>query len=190
MKKLVLIGMMLLIILVIIGPVTLAADGTGEYLKVQEPQYASPSGFSVFAYVLSLLFTFGVVLALAYFTSKFWGGKLNQITKNNNSKVLRTLSLGPHRAVYVIEFVGEYLVLGVTDHNITLLHKITSQEQIDQLKSQTAPAESEKFELVLRKQLNALKGMSHKFPNVFGAESDTPLDLTQQKNHETDVEKR
>lgn len=189
MKKFMLIGMMLLFILIIIAPLTLAADGTGEYLKVQEPQAASPSGLSVFAYVLSLLFTFGVVLALAYFASKFWGGKLNQFTRNNNNKVLRTLSLGPHRAVYVVEIVGEYFVLGVTDHNITLLHKVTSQEQIEQLKAPAPSTDSDKFELVLRRQLNSLKDMSHKFPGVFGFEQ-PPTEFDQPKNHSTDVEKR
>lgn len=190
MKKFMIIGMILLLILVIIAPVVVAADSTGEYLKVQNPQYASPSGFSVFAYVLSLLFTFGVVLALAYFTSRFWGGKLNQLTKNNNNKVLRTLSLGPHRAVHVVEIVGEYFVLGVTDHNITLLHKITSQEQIEQLKAQDMLAEVTKFELVLRQQLNSLKDMSYKFPNVFGSEPQRPVDSNQLNDHSTDVEKR
>lgn len=190
MKKFLLIGAMLLVILIIIAPITLAADGTGEYLKVQEPQAASPSGFSVFAYVLSLLFTFGVVLALAYFTSKFWGSKFNQLTKNNNNKVLRTLSLGQHRAVCVVEIVGEYFVLGVTDHNITLLHKITSQEQIEQLKTQTVSNDSEKFELVLRRQLNSLKDMSSKFPGIFGSEPQIPPDVTPPKNHSTDAEKR
>ena len=189
MKKFMLIGMMMLFILIIIAPFTLAADGTGEYLKVQEPQAASPSGLSVFAYVLSLLFTFAVVLALAYFTSKFWGGKLNQLTKNNDNKVLRTLSLGQHRSVCVVEIAGEYLVLGVTDNNITLLHKITSQEQIEQLKAANVSNDSDKFELILRRQLNSLKDMSHKFPGVFGSEQQPP-ESNQTKNHSTDVEKR
>jgi flagellar protein FliO/FliZ len=191
MKKFLLIGMMLLIILVIIAPITFAANGTGEYLQqVQEPQSASPSGFSVFAYVFSLLFTFGVVLALAYFTSKFWGSKFNQLSKNNNNKVLRTLSLGQHRAVYVVEIVDEYFVLGVTDHNITLLHKITSQEQIEQLKAQNVSTNSENFEVILRRQLNSLKDMSSKFPGVFGSEQQIPSDANPSKNHLTDVEKR
>lgn len=188
MKKFMLIGMMLIFILLVIAPVTLAADATGEYLQVQEPQYAATSGFSVFAYVFSLLFTFGVVLALAYFTSKFWGGKLSQFTKNNNNQVLRTLSLGQHRAVYVVEIAGEYFVLGVTDHNINLLHKITSKEQIEQLTAPNLSSDAETFELVLRRQLDSLKNMSHKFPNVFGSEP--PAESNQQKNNPTDVEKR
>jgi flagellar protein FliO/FliZ len=180
---------MLFFVLMVIPSVVLAADGTGEYLK-QEQQYSGSSSLSVFSYVLSLLFTFGVVLALAYFTSKFWGGKLSQFTRNENQKVLLTLPLGHNRAVYVVEIVNEYFVLGVTDQNISLLHKITSLEQIEQLKAQMIPDKTENFGLIFRNQLHSLKHMSHKFPVVFGDDESTDTALNHTKNQSNDSEKR
>ncbi|MBU2702000.1 flagellar protein FliO/FliZ [Sporomusaceae bacterium BoRhaA] len=181
---------MLFVVLMVIPAVVLAADGTGEYLK-QEPQYSGSSSLSVFSYVISLLFTFGVVLALAYFTSKFWGSKLSQFTRNENQKVLLTLPLGHNRAVYVVEIVNEYFVLGVTDQNISLLHKITSIEQIEQLKAQMIlPSKADNFGLIFRNQLHSLKHMSHKFPVVFGDDGSTDTALNHTKNQSTDSEKR
>ena len=181
--------LMLFIIFMAIPAVVFAADGTGEYLK-QEPQYSGSSSLSVFSYVISLLFTFGVVLALAYFASKFWGNKFSQFTRNENQKVLLTLPLGHNRAVYVVEIVNEYFVLGVTDQNISLLHKITSLEQIEQLKGQSTLNRTDNFGLIFRNQLHSLKHMSRKFPGVFG--DDKPADTTfnHTKNQSTDSEKR
>ncbi len=190
MNKFIQSGMGLLAVLAVTYSAAFAADGTGEYLKVQEPQYSSPSGFSVFSYVLSLLVTFGVVIALAYFTSKFWGGKFRQFNKNSHHKILLTLPLGQNRAVYVVEIIDEYFVLGVTDHNITLLQKITSPEQIEQLKAQEMSAETEDFGLIFRNQLHSLKNMSHQFPAVFGIQKEEELVSKQAKNQSTDVEKR
>lgn len=181
--------MLLFVMLMVIPSVVFAADGTGEYLK-QEPQYSGSSSLSVFSYVISLLFTFGIVLALAYFTSKFWGSKFSQFTRNENQKVILTLPLGHNRAVYVVEIVNEYFVLGVTDQSISLLHKITSLDQIEQLKAQSVPTNTENFGLIFRNQLHSLKHMSHKFPGVFGDNESTDTTFNDTKNQSTDSEKR
>lgn len=152
-----------------------AAEGTGEYLKYQEPQYGSPSGFSVFSYMLSLLFTFALVVALAYFVSRFWGNKLSLIGKKQPSQIITALSLGTNKGIYVVKIAGEYFVVGVTDHQISLLKTITDPQQIEEL-NQQEPIEPESFQKVLRQQLDSLQHMSGRFPGVFGS-------LRADKNH-------
>ncbi|MDU2066173.1 MAG: flagellar biosynthetic protein FliO [Sporomusaceae bacterium] len=166
-----------------------AADASGEYLKYQEPAATTMSGFSIFSYVISLLFTFGVVVALAYFTSRFWGNKLNLAGRKNSSKILSSLSLGTNRAVYVVEMAGEYLVLGVTDHNITLLQTITDPDKIHELLEQNIQ-ESETFQAVFRSQLHSLQHMSHKFPEVFGRDKMNKERKNALDHDATDIEKR
>lgn len=165
----------------------LAAAETGEYLKYQEPQPTSSSWLATGGYILSLLLVFLVVLGLAYLTSRFLGARMSRGGGFGNGTIYATLSLGPNRAVYVVEIAGKYLILGVTEHNITLLNEITSQTDIEQLMaSQNMVTPPEQFSNVFYRQLNLLKQMQLKFPRNFT--SDTPQ--FREKENETDIRKR
>lgn len=146
-----------------------AADANGGYLNYQEPQpSATSSWLSTIAYVFSLVATFAVVIGLAYFTSRFLGQKMGQASVVGDNRILVTLALGPNRAVYIVEVAGKFLVLGVTENNITLLEEITDQIRIEKLKQQPAamPA-SNQFDEIFQRQLASLQHMSQKFPTVF-----------------------
>lgn len=150
----------------------LAAGESPEYLKYQEPQPPAASWFTATGYVFSLLLTFLLVLGLAYFTSRFLGQRLNGSAGFSQGKIHSMLSLGPNRAVYVVEIAGTFMVLGVTEQNISLLREITSPEDIEQLKNQADLAvPPEQFENVFHRQLLALKQMNKKFPAVFGSDT-------------------
>ena len=149
--------------------VVLANDPNVPYLKYQEPQPATTSWLSTGGYLVSLLITFFLVLGLAYFASRFLGHKFSQNMGMGDSTILSTLVLGPNRAVVVVEIAGKILVLGVTEHQITLLQEIHSAEEIAKLRTQRSVSATEPFQNVLRQQLSVLQQMTHKFPAVFGA---------------------
>ena len=173
--------------LILFAGQVLAAAETGEYLKYQEPQPATSSWLATSGYIVSLLLTFLLVLGLAYLTSRFIGKKMAAGGGLGNGKVYATLSLGPNRAVYVIEIAGKFMVLGVTEQNITMLTEINSLSDIEQLKStQNLGMPPEQFSSVFHKQLGVLKQMQRKFPYTFS--SDTPE--FPEKEHETDSRKR
>lgn len=145
-----------------------AQAAPNDYLKYQEPQPAATSSFSTFAYILTLIITFAVVIGLAYFTSKFLGQRMGKIGTSGDNRILITFPLGPGKAVYIIELAGKYLILGVTDHSVNLLKEITDQEEIEKLKS-TVPQlpSSSSFEHIFENHLSTLQSMSQKFPVVF-----------------------
>jgi flagellar protein FliO/FliZ len=146
-----------------------AAGQPGEYLNYQEPKPAGTSWLSTLAYVFSLLVTFALVLGLAYFTSRFLGQKMGNLTAAGDNRVVLNLPLGPKRAVYVVEIAGKVMVLGVTDHNVNLLHEITDPEQLEKLKNaQPSVMTTNQFDVVFQKHLASLQQMSNKFPGVFG----------------------
>ncbi|WP_371371249.1 flagellar biosynthetic protein FliO [Sporomusa aerivorans] len=150
----------------------LAAAETGEYLKYQEPQPTTSSWLATSGYVLSLFLTFLLVLGLAYLTSRFLAQKMTRGGGFGSGRVYASLSLGPNRAVYVVEIGGKFMVLGVTEQNISLLSEITSLDEIEQLKAEhmtTVPPEQ--FGAIFNRQLVSLEKMQKKFPLVFGSEN-------------------
>lgn len=164
--------LLILVLTLVVGQVLAAAEA-GEYLKYQEPQPVTSSWLSTTSYILSLLITFLVVLGLAYFTSRFLANKMTGVIASPNSKIYTTLPLGPNRAIYVVEIAGKFLVLGVTEQNITLLNEITSLSEIERLKSiNDASVSPEPFSNIFQRQIVSLKNMQDNFPHIFGL--DTP----------------
>lgn len=165
-----------------------AAAETGEYLKYQEPQATTSSWLSTGGYILSLILTFLLVLALAYLTSRFLGQKIGQGRGYGTGKVYATLALGPNRAVYVVEMAGKFMVLGVTEQSITLLNEITSPSEIEQLKAaQNNPAmPPEQFSYVFSRQLQSLKQLQKDFQFAFHTDNRE----SHVKEQETDIRKR
>ena len=81
-----------------------AADGSG-YLssyKEADPHPSQSSWWSTLAYLISLLAVFGFVLAMAYFASRFLGGRFAKFDTRTEGKLLENLPLGPGRSVCVV----------------------------------------------------------------------------------------
>lgn len=115
------------------------AQATG-YLEGYEevnPQPTGVSWWSTLAYLFSLLIAFAVVLIMAYFAARFIGGRFNaaRITASGG-RILENLPLGPNRSVCTVEMAGRVFLLGVTDHNISLLGEITDKNLIEHLHAQ------------------------------------------------------
>ncbi|MEG6585893.1 flagellar biosynthetic protein FliO [Dendrosporobacter sp. 1207_IL3150] len=159
-----------------------AQEAQGEYLKYQEPQApTSASWMSTISYVFSLIVTFALVIGLAYFTSKFIGQKLGSQSFGESSKVITTLSLGTNRAVYVVEIAGKCMVLGVTDHNITLLQEITDEAEIEKLRVQKVDrADQEQFSNIFQSHLASLHQITQKLPSI-GSNNRTKQDNENEK---------
>lgn len=161
--------LLLVFTLTLLSAWTVLAAAPNEYLKYQEPQPpVASSTLSTFVYIISLVVTFTVVIALAYITSKFLGQKMGKLHSTGDNRVINTLPLGPNKAVYTVEIAGKFLILGVTEHSINLLHEVTTPEEIEKLKV-LSPQEQQgsPFEQVFERQLSSLQQMSKKFPIVF-----------------------
>ena len=116
----------------------------GGYLSGYEevqPQPSAISWWSTFAYLISLVAVFAVVVVMAYFAAKFIGGRFNSARMAaGGGKILENLPLGPNRSVCIVELAGRVFLLGVTDGGITLLGEITDGNMIEHLHEQSLAA--------------------------------------------------
>ncbi|MDT8901305.1 flagellar biosynthetic protein FliO [Anaeroselena agilis] len=159
----------------------LAAGQGGEYLSYQEPKPAGSSWLSTVAYVITLLVTFAVVIALAFFTSRFLGQRMGRMNGMGDNRVLVSLPLGQNRGVFVVEVAGKFLILGVTDHSVNFLQEITDPEMIDKLRTTAPPLAMGQFDTVFKRQLASLQQMGNKFPGVFGQYSRGDNEIDREK---------
>lgn len=157
-------------------------EQNSNYLKYQEPQAPTTSLISTVAYIFTLLITFVVVIGLAYFTSRFLGKKLGLSSGTLGNRILTVIPLGTNRSLHVVEVAGKILLLGVTEHSITLLQEITDSEEIAKLRNNPEITETlqTSFDQIFQHQIISLQHMSRKFPTVFGSK----------RNSEADQEKR
>ena len=158
----------------ILPSVGLAADG-GGYLAGYENQDPTPNGtpggswWSTIAYVASLVVVFLFVAGLAYYVSKFLGGRFGRSMTGNGGRVLEHLPLGPGRSACVVELAGRILLLGVTEHSITLLGEIEDAEEAGQLLKKSAEESPAMFSQAggFERQFGSLDQLVKRIPSMF-----------------------
>jgi flagellar protein FliO/FliZ len=140
------------------------ANPTNGYLTYQNPAANSaPSTFSTISYVFSLLFTFAVVVGLAYFTSKFLSQRWSSTVQSKNMIVRDMVSLGANKSLYLVEIGNKALLLGVTDHNITHLQDYADEAFINKLRVKDSNLEDQAnpaFRNVFQQQIDALQRLA------------------------------
>ncbi len=147
--------------------VTFAAEG--GYLSgyaEPDPRPTAVSWWSTLAYLLSLLAVFAVVLLMAYWASRFLGGRFARLSGNADGQILMHLPLGPNRSVCVVELAQRVFMLGVTEHSITLLRELTDSEEIERLRQRAShpPSGMDMFS----SQIGSLERLAKRIPSLFG----------------------
>lgn len=181
-KKSVFVMLVLVVFVFCVAPVSLVQAAqeipsqSGGYLSNYQDTTSQPtqsSWLSTVAYLISLFIVFAFVVGLAYFASRFLGKKIGAANLSKSSKVLESLQLGTNQALYVVEIAGEILLIGVTDHNITLLNKVTDELEIGKLRSQADfNLTNESFNHMFENQLVSLEQMARKVPNILNINRD------------------
>jgi len=83
------------------------------------PQLPSPV-MGVVQVVLALALVIGAVLALAWAVRRLQGGAFGVA---QHLKVVSAVMVGPRERVVIVEFAGDWLVLGVSGQQVTLLSR-------------------------------------------------------------------
>ncbi|WP_196594661.1 flagellar biosynthetic protein FliO [Pectinatus sottacetonis] len=147
-------------------------SSSGGYLSQYQntnPHPTSVSWISTLGYLLSLIAIFAFVVGLAYYVSHYLGGHFaKSTTQSDNISLLSHFSLGPNRSICIVDIAGHILILGVTDHNISLLKEITDDEEITKLRLATENKIHQKDILgVFGQQFNSLEKISKRIPGLF-----------------------
>ncbi len=79
---------------------------------------------------ISLFFIIGLLYGSLYLLRKGWKQRRIGHAATSEMHVLGRLYLGPKKLLYLVEMPSRILVLGVTDHQISLLSQITDEDEI------------------------------------------------------------
>lgn len=93
----------------------------------------SPNLFSFFLKIISALAcTLGIMLITMYLLKR----AMKRTIGVNNSliKILSAQYLGPKSSIMIIDILGDILVIGISNNQISLLTRIVNQNSLEQLK--------------------------------------------------------
>ena len=148
------------------------AAPSGGYLSGYEkadPMPSAVSWWSTLAYLLSLLAVFASVVVMAYFAARFLGGRFGRALSNGNGRLLESLPLGPKMSICLVEIADRVFLLGVTEHNITLLSEIVDEEEIERLQRQSLTRTVDMG--IFSQQFGILSEFVQKVPPMFKKDS-------------------
>ena len=154
-----------LVFMAIAEPALAAEEAAGGYLSGYDtnvPQPSAMSWWSTAAYLASLFVIFAFVVGMAYLAARFLGGHFAKPMSGTAGRIVSHLPLGPNRSVCIVEMAGHFLLLGVPEHEITLLREITDLEEIEKLRQMGA--DSALNGDMFSQQLGSLSGLAQKIP--------------------------
>lgn len=119
-------------------------------LRFEESKERNPEGpldpvtitvktFTMFALVLALMFLIFYLFKKFVLKNTMFGGNEKFV------RVLGTGFLGPKKSIVLVEVVGEILVLGMANDNISLLTHIQDKEKIEKIKATGKESNGTKF---------------------------------------------
>lgn len=118
--------------LTVTAPTAYAVSGPLN-LNQPEPQVVEqPSMFWLF---IKLVVSLAFIVGLTYLTVKVARRKLTYSSAGEFIRVLDQHAFAMNKGVYITEVAGRVYVLGVTDHNITILSEVDDVQVIADLRS-------------------------------------------------------
>ncbi|WP_105618045.1 flagellar biosynthetic protein FliO [Vallitalea okinawensis] len=75
-----------------------------------------------------MLIVFIIVLALAYYASKFISVQNSSLQRKKNLKVIESVQIAPHKMIQLIQVGNKYYAIAVTKDNITKIDEIDENE--------------------------------------------------------------
>lgn len=92
------------------------------------------------AQIFGMLIAFTVIVAAAYYVSKYFSKYALKTRENSNIKVVETSRVTADKYLQIIEVNGQYFLIGITKTNISLIAEVDA----DKIKT-NLPVETERF---------------------------------------------
>lgn len=93
---------------------------------------SSSGGTNAILSTLSLIFIFILVVALAYFTTKFIAKYQNNILNSkSNIRVIESFRIGNNKFIAIVRIGEAYYALGIGKEEITMLDRLNPDELVD-----------------------------------------------------------
>ena len=110
---------------------------------------------------------------LAY---RFLSGHFARVGSGQGGRILSHVPLGPNRSVCIVELGERVFMLGVTEHQITLLSEVTDKDEIERLKKSSENTSGlmnmnmNSTEAILSSQIGSLEALTKRIPSLFSNE--------------------
>jgi flagellar protein FliO/FliZ len=117
----------------------------------------SDFAFSMIKMLSALALVLGLMLVLFYLIKKTWW-RGSGFGRNSIIRVLAHQTLGPRKAIAVVNVAGEYIVVGFGKDHLSMLGKVESPEAIEILLSLDKQREGKQFAGILGNLLERRKG--------------------------------
>lgn len=108
--------------------------------------------------VIKMLIALPIVLLLAYASLKLGKNYMSNLGKGRNIKVLETVPISNKSFVSVVKIGNQFMVLGISEHNVNLLKMLTNDE-IKEFNAEQAENANRNRYLIKRSQINKLKSL-------------------------------
>ena len=92
------------------------------------------------AQIFGMLAAFAVIVATAYYVSKYFSKYALKTRENSNIKVVETSRIAADKYLQIIEVNGQYFLIGIGKNNINLISELDGEKIKTNL-----PKEFEKF---------------------------------------------
>ena len=92
------------------------------------------------AQIFGMLVAFAVIVAAAYFVSKYFSKYAVKARENSNIKVVETSRIAVDKYLQIIEVNGQFFLIGISKNNINLISELDA----DRIKA-CIPKEIERF---------------------------------------------
>ena len=92
------------------------------------------------AQIFGMLVAFAVIVAAAYFVSKYFGKYAVKARENSNIKVVETSRITVDKYLQIIEVNGQFFLIGISKNNMNLISELDA----DRIKA-CIPKEIERF---------------------------------------------
>lgn len=92
------------------------------------------------AQIFGMLVAFAVIVAAAYYVSKYFSKYALKTRENSNIKVVETSRVTTDKYLQIVEVGGRYFLIGITKTNISLISEVDG----DKIKA-NLPVETERF---------------------------------------------
>ncbi len=90
--------------------------------------------------LLQLLVLFVLVVGLAWLTARLVGTRFGASNRGSSLRVLQHIPAGRDRSIMLLEVGGQFYLLGITGHQITLLDQIDDAGAVARILELTPPA--------------------------------------------------
>ena len=115
--------------------------------SVKKPPTALSTGENLLQ-LIGLVFVLVIILAAAYFTTRFVGNYKNSQLKNSNFKVIDSYRISPNKVMQIVKIGNKFIVIAVCKDNVNY---ITELEENEVLMKEPDRIENQSFKQVFDK---------------------------------------